>query len=318
MAKYIYVASQDTEGGIARYTLAENGKLTQVDFVPLDRPCFLAAEENQLHAILREPFRMQSGVVTLPIHPDGSLGQPGPVQSCHAAIASHIIAWKGKVYTANYFGGSVIRLPELVRVHNGSSVNAKRQECAHPHCLTVTPDDRYVCINDLGTDYIYVCNADLQEISRVQCPAGSGPRHLAFSRDGRYAYAANELNSTVSVFAYEEGVLRYLAMHSTIPEDYTGNTTASAVRVSADGKTLFVSNRGHDSVCIFDLDGETLTNRRFIMTQGASPREVNLDGDYLLCGNENSATITVFNWKTGEQTDTVAITRPWCILPLEV
>ena len=63
MAKYIYVASQDVEGGIARYTLSQEGKLDLVDFLPLDRPCFLAAQENQIHAILREPFRMQSGVV---------------------------------------------------------------------------------------------------------------------------------------------------------------------------------------------------------------------------------------------------------------
>ena len=318
MAKYIYVASQDPEGGIARYTLSEDGKLSPVDFVPLDRPCFLAAQGNYIHAILREPFRMQSGVVSLEIQPDGSLGQPGPVQSCHASIASHIIAWKGKVYTANYFGGSVIRLPDLVRVHNGSSVNAKRQECAHPHCLTVTPDDKYVCINDLGTDCIYVCTPDLVEVSRVQAPAGSGPRHLVFSPDGKYAYASNELNSTVSVYSYADGVLEHLSMESVIPEDYTPIGGASAVRISADGKQLYVSNRGHDSVCIFDVDGSCLTNRRFIMTGGNSPREVNLDGNFLLCGNENSASLTVFDLRTGLQTDCVSITRPWCILPLEV
>lgn len=145
MAQYIYVASQDVEGGIARFTLSDSGKMTRLDWVALDRPCFLAVEEGKLHSILREPFKMQSGVVSFDIQPDGSLTGPTPVQSVHAPIASHIIAWKGKVYTANYFGGSVTRLPDLIRVHNGSSVNPKRQECAHPHCLTVTPDDKYVC-----------------------------------------------------------------------------------------------------------------------------------------------------------------------------
>lgn len=318
MAEFIYVASHDVEGGIARFTLSDGGKLTLVDRYPIDRPAFLCREGNKLYALLREPFMMQSGVATFEILADGSLKQLGSVQPVHGTVAAHILAHKGNVYTANYLTGTTTRLPGKILAHNGSSAHPTRQNCSHPHCLTLTPDGRFLCINDLGTDCVYVCTLDLEEVSRVQVPAGSGPRHLVFSPDGKFAYGSNELNSTVSVFSYSDGELTHLALHSTLPEDYTGESTGSAIRLSPDGKTLYVSNRGHDSVCIFDVDGEALTGKRFLTAGGASPREMTLVGDFLLCGNENSATITVTNLKTGVQTDCVSMVRPWCILPIEV
>lgn len=318
MAEFIYVASHDPEGGIARFTLSEGGKLTLVDQFPIDRPAFLCTEGNKLYAVLREPFMMQSGVATFEILGDGSLMQLGSVQPVHGTVAAHILAHNGNVYTANYLTGTTTRMPDKILAHNGSSVHPTRQTCSHPHCLTVTPDGQYICINDLGTDCIYVCTLDLEEVSRVQVQPGSGPRHLVFSPDGKFAYGSNELSSTVSVFSYEEGKLTHLADHSTLPENFSGESTGSAIRLSQDGRILYVSNRGHDSVCVFDVDGAALTGKRFLMSGGESPREVNLVGNYLLCGNENSATITVIDLKTGIQTDCVPMVRPWCILPVKV
>jgi len=314
--QYIYVASHDTAGGILRFTLSDGGKLTLVDRYPLDRPAFLCTEGNRLYGVLREPFMMQSGVVSFEIKEDGSLVQLGKIQPAHGTVAAHILAWKGRVYTANYLSGTTTRMPDKIIAHNGSSVNSKRQDCSHPHCLTITPDEKYICINDLGTDCIYVVTPQLEEVSRVAVPAGSGPRHLVFSPDGCFAYGSNELTSTVSVFSYSDGVLTHLAVYSTVPEDFTQENSGSAIRLSADGKTLYASNRGHDSVCMFDVDGQCLSNRRFLKTGGASPREISLVGKYLLCGNEGSATITVFDLETGKQTDTVEVVRPWCILPV--
>ena len=321
MARFVYLASQDREGGILRCTLSPEGKLELVDRCPIDRPAYLCAEGNRLYALLREPFQMQSGVAEFVIQPDGALEQVGEIQPVHGTISAHILAKNGRVYCANYLSGTTTRMPDRILAHNGRSVNPARQDCSHPHCVTPTPDGNYICINDLGTDCIYVCTEELEEVSRVRVPAGSGPRHLVFSGDGKYAYGSNEMGSSVSVFAYESGVLTHLCARSTLPEGYTGENSASAIRLSPDSKTLYVSNRGHDSVCVFDVSGETLTNPRFRKTCGASPREIALVGDWLLCANENSNNITVFSLKNLENPEPVSIfpvIRPWCILPIDV
>ena len=317
MAQYIYVASHDPQGGILRFALSEQGRLTLLERCPMDRPAYLCAEGNMLYALLREPFMMQSGIAAFEIQPDGTLVQQGKIQPTHGTVAAHLLHWKGSLYAVNYLSGTSIRMPDRIVAHNGSSVNPTRQDSSHPHCLTPTPDGKYLCICDLGTDCIYVVTPDLAEVSRVQAPAGSGPRHLVFSADGRFAYGSNEMGSTVSVYGYRDGVLTHLEVHSTVPEDFAGENTASAIRLSSDGKNLYVSNRGHDSVCIWGVDGEKLTAKRFVMAQGKSPREMVLAGKFLLCGNEGCGTITVLDLKTGELTDRVEVVRPWGILPVE-
>ena len=316
MAQFVYIASHENQGGILRCRLTDGGKLELLDKTPLDRPSYLCREGKKLYALLREPFMMQSGIAEFAIQPDGALIQQGKILPTHGTVGAHILAVNGQVYSANYLSGTTTRMPDRVLAHNGSSVHPKRQDCSHPHCLTLTPDGKYLCINDLGTDCIYVCTLDLEEVSRVQVPAGSGPRHLVFSPDGKYAYGSNELDSTVSVFSYEDGVLTHLQTVSSLPEGFTAENSGSAIRLSPDGRTLYASNRGHDSVCIWDVQDSSLTGKRFLMTGGKSPREINLAGEYLLCGNEGSGTVTVFDLNTGEKTDEFPAVNPWCILPV--
>ena len=318
MEQTIYVASHDPQGGIFHFSLSAQGKLTLLERYLMDRPAYLCAEGNRLYALLREPFMMQSGIAAFEIQPDGSLSSLGPIQPTHGAVAAHLLSWNAAMYVVNYLGGTTIRMPDRIVAHNGSSVNPKRQESSHPHCLTPTPDGKYLCVCDLGTDYIYVYTPDLVEISRVAVTPGAGPRHLVFSGDGKFAYGSNEMASTVSVYGYRDGVMTHLADHSSLPEDFQGENSGAAIRLSGDGKVLYASNRGHDSVCIWDVDGAGLKNQRFLMVQGQSPREMVLAGNFLLCGNEHSATITVFDLHTGELTDRVEVIRPWGILPVNV
>lgn len=317
MEQLLYIASHEPRGGILRCRLCDGGKLRLLDKVPLDRPAYLCAEGNRLHAVLREPFMMQSGVAAFEILPGGELCQLGAIQPAHGTVSAYVLSKNGVVYTANYLTGTTTRMPDKILAHNGSSVDPERQTCSHPHCLTLSPDGKYLCISDLGTDCIYVVTLALEEVSRVQAPAGSGPRHLVFSPEGGFAYGANELNSTVSVYSWADGKLTHLYALSALPEGYTETSYSSAIRISPDGRTLYVSNRGHDSVCIWDVAGEKLTNQRFLKSNGKSPREINLLGDYLLCGNEGSSTVTVFDLRTMEQTDTLEVVNPWCILGSE-
>lgn len=317
MTQFLYIASQDVSGGILRCSLSPEGRLDTVGFYPLDRPAYLCSEGDRLYALLREPFQMQSGVAEFHILPDGSLEQVGEIHPVHGTISAHIFARDGRIYTANYLSGTTTLLPDRLLAHNGRSVDPDRQTCSHPHCITPTPDGNYLCINDLGTDCIYVCTMDLKEISRVSVPAGSGPRHLVFSPDGKTAYCSNEMGASVSVFSYREGQLTPVGQYSTCPQDYTGWISASAIRISPEGDRLYVSNRGHNSAAIFDVEGTVLKNRRFLQVGGDSPREMTIAGDFLLFGNENSHTVTVFSRKTEEYLSTFPVTRPWCILPAE-
>lgn len=315
MEQYVYIASHHMEGGILRCKLTDQGKLEQLEVYPVDRPAYLCREKDRLYAVLREPFQMQSGVATFEIQREGRLCRLGEMRPTHGTVSAHILAVNGQVYTANYLSGSTTCLPDRVLAHNGRSVDP-RQDCSHPHCLTLTPDGQYLCICDLGTDIIYICDHRLEEVCRVALRPGSGPRHLVFSPDGRYAFTSDELSSTVSVFSYEAGVLKWLHAYPALPQGYTGENYASAIRITPDGRQLYVSNRGHDSVCVWDVEGAELSNQRFLLTGGISPREMNLAGEWLLCGNDGSGTVTVFSRKTGARTDTLAVAHPWCILPV--
>lgn len=313
----LYIASQDADGGVLCCRLTEEGQIELLQKHPIDRPAFLAAGDHRLFALLREPFLFQSGVAEFPILPDGSLGHLGRIQPVFGTIAAHILRHRGHTYVANYCSSCTSRLPDLVLPHPGCSIHPDRQNCSHPHCIVPSPDGEYLCICDLGTDCIYVCDLELKEISRVCSPAGAGPRHLVFSPDGRYGYCANELGSSVSVYAYERGHLTLLNTVSTLPSDFDGVSSGSAIRISEDGATLFVSNRGHDSVAEFAVHGPELTLRRFIPCHGQSPREMIVLGKFLLCGNELSHNITVFNLEgdVSAPVCTFPVVRPWCILP---
>ena len=315
----LYIASQDAEGGILRCNLTHRGQIELLETYPIEKPAFLAMGEGKLFALLREPFLFQSGVAEYDILPDGSLNRTGEIQPSFGTISAYILRHRGHTYTANYCSSNTSRLPDIVIPHPGRSVHPERQTNSHPHCIIPSPEGDFLCICDLGTDCIYVCDLELKEVSRVTVPEGSGPRHLVFSPDGRFAYCANEMGSSVSVFAWEYGRLTLLHTVSTLPEDFSGSSSGSAIRLSPDGKRLYVSNRGHDSVTEFYVNGSELTLRRFISSHGQSPREMTLAGKFLLCGNENSHTVTVFDLEgdVSQPVCTFPVVRPWCILVAE-
>lgn len=316
MEQHLYIASHDPQGGILHCRLTDSGKVELLDKTDLDRPAYLCREGNRLYAVLREPFPMQSGVAAFEIRQDGTLAPSGEILPVHGTVACHILALKGQVYTANYLSGSTTRLPDRILAHNGKGADPQRQDCSHPHCVTATPDGNYICICDLGTDCIYICTPELKEIRRISLAPGSGPRHLVFSPDGNYGFCSEELSCRVSVFACDGSDLTFVNSVSCVPDDFAGENYASAIRISPDGKKLYVSNRGHDSLCIWDVDGPELSGRQFLKTGGIWPREMNLAGDWILCGNQNA--VTAFSRVTGLQTDTFPVKNPWCILPADV
>ncbi|MHB1355024.1 MAG: lactonase family protein [Anaerolineae bacterium] len=190
--------------------------------------------------------------------------------------------------------------------HTGSGVNKDRQERAHAHFVSLTPDQKYLCAVDLGIDKIvvYDLNHATGALTRndavtVDIKAGSGPRHLAFHPSGRYAYLMTELTSEVVVMEYTPTGFKQIQTISSLPEGYTGVSWSSAIRVSPDGNTVYTSNRGHDSIGVFHVDGATgrLTLVEHASTQGKWPRDFAVDpcGHFLVAANEHSGTVVLFD-----------------------
>lgn len=228
---------------------------------------------------------------------------------------------------ANYGGGSVAvfarnpdgsigELTSFVR-HVGSSVNPQRQQGPHSHCISVSPDNRFAVVADLGIDQLLEYPFDekhgaLGEARIVHTDPGVGPRHLVFSENGKFLYAINELASTVAVYSYDhrDGFMKPLQTISTLPANFKRENTGAEIALHPSGKFLYASNRGDDSITVFAVHGRkgTLTMVETVSTGGKTPRNFTLDptGSWLLAGNQDSNTVVSFHVdkKTGRLTAT--------------
>ncbi len=199
--------------------------------------------------------------------------------------------------------------------HKGASVNPQRQKGPHAHSVYFDPNNKYVVSADLGIDKIMIYQFD-QENGKLlpNDPAwfkthqGAGPRHFTFHPKGQYAYVIQELNSTITAFEYmpDKGILSAIQTISTLPDGYEGENSCADIHVSPDGKFLYGSNRGHNSMAIFSIDPANgrLTARGHTSTQGERPRNFAIDptGRYLFAANQDSNNIVPFaiHGKTGE------------------
>ncbi|HXX92461.1 MAG TPA: lactonase family protein [Planctomycetota bacterium] len=222
------------------------------------------------------------------------------------------------VLAANYGSGSVAcvpigddgkLLPPSSSVqHKGSSVNKSRQEGPHAHSINLDAANHFAFAADLGLDKILVYKFDSAKGTLVpndppaaEVPPGSGPRHFAFHPSGKYAYACGEMAMTVIAFTYdaEHGVLKEQQVLSTLPEgaERKGASTAET-QVSPDGKHVYVSNRGHNTVAVFEVDPATgkLKAAGHCPTGGKTPRNFGIDpsGKFLIAANQDSNNVVVF------------------------
>jgi 6-phosphogluconolactonase len=248
------------------------------------------------------------------------------------------------VLVANYVGGNVAVLPvkrdgslgpaiDMKQAH-GSSVNKERQESPHAHCIVLDQANRFAYSCDLGTDKIMIFRFVARsgkllpnEQPWEQVKPGAGPRHLAFHPSGKFLFVLNELNSTVTAFARDQrkGSLKELQALTTLPPDFSGTNSGADIHVSSDGRFLYCSNRGHDSIALFMIDprGGGLTGLTSIgheSTRGMTPRNFAIDptGAFLLAANQKSDSIVVFrrDQKTGRLAATghvVQVPAPVCL-----
>lgn len=244
-------------------------------------------------------------------------------------------------FVANYNDGSVSMFPvnydgslspasDSIK-HDGHSVNESRQREPHAHCAVIDPSDKYVLFNDLGLDKVMVYEIDRVNKKLVadpnrnlSLPAGSGPRHLAFHPTLNVYYVINELLSTVAVVRWDEsnGTSKVEQVISNLPADFTGKNSTAEILVHPNGKFVFGSNRGHDSIASFSINGEDghLKLVGHCLTGGKTPRNFRIDptGKFVLAENQQSDSIYVLKLdpKTGELKNTdkhISVSAPACI-----
>ena len=215
---------------------------------------------------------------------------------------------------------------------SGQGTNAGRQEKSHVHSATISNDNRFVYIADLGTDklHCYNLNAQTGKLTPNQTPVvsvkpGSGPRHFTIHPNGRFAYLAEELTSSVAVFSRDPQTGSLTLMQdrvASLPADLTGNNTHADIHTDPAGRHLYVSNRGHNSLSVFTIatDGTIkLIGQQPVM--GAKPRNfmIHPSGQYVLVANQDTDNIVVFRRdpKTGLLTDTgerASVPAPVCLV----
>lgn len=295
-SKGLYKADFDSNNGILSNLalVAEEASPTYLAFDAADHLYTVGAENGQGGiAAFDKDFKLLNHVVE----------EGAPL--CYVAVDEK----RDLVYGANYHKGQVLVYKRLSDgrleladsdTHEGSGPH-ENQASAHVHFTDLTPD-QYLVTCDLGTDQVvtYDLSEDgkLKKLDTYTCSPGAGARHLVFHNYYKMAYLICELNSTIEVLIYDGvGQFEHLQTISTLPEDFTGANGTAAIRLSADGKFLYGSNRGHDSIAVYKIlkDG-SLELVEITPTNGKNPRDFNItpDQNYIIAVHQDSDNATVF------------------------
>lgn len=294
-------------------------------------PSFLAVHPNGRFLYAVNEVNGEGSVSAFSISRDTGLLKPLNHVSSHGSGPCHLaLDHTGKVlYVANYNNGSVAAFPvhedgslgeaSAVDQRHGSSVNPARQKGPHAHGTFISPDNRFMLSPDLGLDKIFVYRVDTAKATLppndppfFQVAPGSGPRHLAFHPNGKFAYIATEMGITVVACRYDaqRGALQEIETVSSAPANHGPGMSGAEIEVHPNGKLLFASVRGDNSIAAFRVDPATgkLTAAGRTSTEGKTPRGFAIapGGKFLIVGNQDSDSVVQFriDEKTGALTKT--------------
>lgn len=343
--KKLYVGTFTSTGSEGIYLCnfnTETGNISlEKTFKAIDNPSFLkiSPDYKYLYTVTRPPAEVEKPggyINAYRIKKDGSLEFLNK-QTSHGNDPCHVdVSADGKfVAIANYGGGSVALYPVKTdgrispassTIHfEGSGPSKDRQSSPHAHSIKFSPSGAFVFSADLGTDRLNIFRIINNELvpnrqKFVKTEPGAGPRHFDFHPDGNLIYVINELNSTVSAFKYGNETWEKIQTVQTLPPDYTGTNYCADIHVSADGKYLYSSNRGHNSISVFKIEPGTgkLELQTTVSSEGDWPRNFALsaNGKYMLAANQNSNNIGVF--KINPETGIPKFTGRELIMPAPV
>jgi 6-phosphogluconolactonase len=300
--RHLYTCNSGSPGGISAYAIDPGtAHLTWINRVPSggDEPSYVCLDQTGRFVLVAN--YNAGNVAVFALRPDGGIG-------ARTALIQH----------------------------TGRSVNPERQTHPYAHSIVVDPTNRFALAADLGTDRLDVYRFD--EKTGALAPndppfatvkPGSGPRHVKFHPNGRWVYVINEMGCTVTAFNWDpiRGALTEFQTIPTLPADFNGTSTCAEVLVHPNGRFLYGSNRGHNSIVVFAIDPENgcLTPVEHVPTRGKTPRNFAFDpsGEWILCTNQDSDNAVVFrvDGTTGRLTQTgqpIPVPGPFCerFLPL--
>ena len=311
--------------GIYRTTFSESGFSAPELVVEVDNPSFLALTDDgsRLYAVSEGGTDNTSALNAYSYDAEADTFTLINRQPTNGASPCYVRLFEGRAFTANYTGGSFTLFPIA---EDGSLGEPQEREfepregsVSHVHGLFLAPDGESLYVTDLGRSEIFQIDAQGRELSRTQLDMGSGPRHMAFSKDGAVAYALNELSGTVSVFDIESQGLR---LKQEIASDSVGGGGCADIHLTRDGRFLYASNRlKEDGISVFSVgEGGLLTKVGYTLT-GVHPRNFTLTADdrYLLVAVRDSNRVEVYarDEKTGLLTPTAMsldLSHPVCLL----
>ncbi len=350
MPQYFFVGTYTDGGSEGIYSFSLNpltGKLTDHGLAAKsNNPSFLALTSDGKFLLAVHETKGENGssmgyIESFSVINDNnrlislSKVSSGGAHPCYVSV-NH----EGYVLSANYTGGSValFRLDNLGKLtqaldlqqHYGSGPNKSRQAEPHVHSAFFEPGSDRIFVPDLGIDKVAVYHIDKvgsklpkAAVPEIIMPAGSGPRHLAFHPTIRVVYVANELTSSVSVISLnKDGSFTTVETVSALPGGYNKSNTCADIHISKDGRFLYASNRGLNSIAIFSVDPKSgrIVQIGQESTKGEMPRNFTLSPgeDFLLVANQNSQNIVSFrrNVKTGKllYSDQIKAFKPVCLL----
>jgi 6-phosphogluconolactonase len=338
---YIGTYTKGDSEGIYSFTL-DTEERTIVDIkvaARLENPTYLtiSSDNHYLYSVGKEGGL--GGLVAFSINDNGELtaingqfseGSP----PCHVSVDTK----NNYVFSTNYHKGSVesyllnkedgsVQPAVSIFKHEGSGPDP-RQEKAHTHYAGLTPDEKYLAVVELGIDALITYkvgeNGSLEKVNLLPLKAGSGPRHLAFHPNGKYAYIMTEFSSEVIVLNYhpENGHFTEIQYISTLPEDFKENNQGSAIHLSADGRFVYAGNRGHNSIALFQVNQESgeLSFVEHTSTEGDWPRDFEIDPSekFIVASNQESSNIVLYSRDEGTgrltllQSD-IKVPHPVCV-----
>ena len=325
----IYLLRMDRRSGeLLRVGSASVGANPSFLTIHPNRRVLYAVNELDTGAVSACTIERASGALTrLNEQPSGG-GAP-----CYVSVD-----WSGRaLLVANYAGGNVGLLPigpdgalapaHMVQ-HTGKGPTPSRQEAPHAHCIVPDPTNHFALAADLGADRVFVYGLDLggkalRPVGDAVMRPGAGPRHIAFHPTLPLVFVANELDSTVATLRFdaEHGALSSGDTRSTVPAGWTGTNYPADIHIDSKGRTLYVSNRGHNSIAVFSVTGAgALALEQVVSTEGDWPRNFTLHPTerWLLVANQRSNSVIVFgrdpaNGRLTPTRQRIALPSPVCL-----
>lgn len=327
--------------GIYKYRLEKNGKLKKIGlYAKSENPSYLAISSDKKYLLAVNETNSSDGTGTVEsfrIHDDSlefiSRSSSGGAHPCYVSLNKN-----SYVTIANYSGGNLGllklqedgKLSELLDIqqHSGSGTTERQKE-PHAHSALFYGDGLDIIAADLGTNELWFSRLDegKEEIDpvfphKLRMEAGAGPRHIAIHPDGNLIYVINELNNTISLIKKNEDDKFFVkSSFSTLPDDFEGESFCADIHITSDGKFLYASNRGHNSIAAFKI----IPQSGILKHIGFYPDEINWprnfsfspDENFLIVANQKSGSIVSFkrNINTGELVfiDKVEAPEPVCI-----